>query len=101
MKVRAPEENLMSILRATHISEKATNAMQANQYVFQVAKSANKKQVQRAVEKYYDVKVQSVNVVNMRGKAKGMGRVAGHRKDWKKAYVTLQEGSTITLTGSS
>lgn len=101
MKIPMPGENLRTVLRAPHISEKATTAMQDNQYVFRVAGNAGKKQIRIAVERYYDVKVRAVNVVSVRGKVKGMGRAVGRRKDWKKAYVTLQEGNTITMTGSN
>lgn len=101
MKIHVHGENLMTILHTPHISEKATNVMQDNQYVFRVAKNIAKKQIRLAVEKYYNVKVQGVNVVSVRGKVKGMGRSIGRRKNWKKAYVTLQEGNTITMTGSN
>lgn len=96
MKIRFPGENLKTMLHAPHISEKSTILSQQNQYVFTVDPSATKKQISLAVEKYYEVEVKSVNVANVRGKAKGSGHNKGRRRHWKKAYVTLEEGSTIT-----
>ncbi len=70
-----------------------------DQYVFKVAKSANKVEVAAAIEEIYEgVKVKSVNIMNYKGKLKRMGRrpIAGYRASWKKAVVTLSEG-TIEL----
>ena len=96
MKINIPGKNLKSVLHAPHVSEKATTLSQQNQYVFHVTRNSNKKQVRLAIEKYYDVKVTAVNLLNMRGKPKGMGRYKGYRRNWEKAYVTLAEGNTIT-----
>ena len=84
------------ILRSAHLSEK-TNALSANQrYVFKVNTRANKIEVKKAVEKAYDVHVTAVNVVNVKGKKRRMGRVFGKTSDWKKAVVTLKAGEKIT-----
>jgi large subunit ribosomal protein L23 len=72
----------------------------ANQYVFRVAKDANKLEIKQAVEALFDVKVDSVGVANMKGKAKRFGNQLGKRKDWKKAYVRLQSGQEINLQGA-
>jgi large subunit ribosomal protein L23 len=66
-----------------------------NKVVFEVAPDANKIEIKRAVEEAFKVSVQSVNVLNIRGKLKRVGRNMGRRRDWKKAVVTLKEGSTI------
>jgi large subunit ribosomal protein L23 len=66
-----------------------------NKVVFEVAPDANKIEIKRAVEEAFKVSVQSVNVLNIRGKLKRLGRNMGRRRDWKKAVVTLKEGSTI------
>jgi len=66
-----------------------------NKVVFEVATDANKIEIKKAVEEAFQVSVQSVNVLNVQGKVKRLGRKMGKRRDWKKAIVTLKEGSTI------
>jgi large subunit ribosomal protein L23 len=66
-----------------------------NRVVFEVAPDANKIEIKKAVEEAFQVSVHSVNVLNVRGKLKRLGRNMGRRRDWKKAIVTLKEGSTI------
>jgi large subunit ribosomal protein L23 len=75
------------------ITEKSTLMKEkGNVLAFRVAPSANKIQVRKAVEAIFKVKVASVRTENMHGKFKRVGRFAGHRSDWKKAYVTLKPG---------
>ena len=64
-------------------------------YAFQVRKKSNKIEIKKAVELMFDVKVKSVKVINMQGKLTRIGRTFGKRKDWKKAYVRLEEGFDI------
>lgn len=66
-----------------------------NRVAFEVARDANKLEVKHAVEEAFKVSVQSVNIINVKGKVKRLGRNLGRRRDWKKAIVTLKEGSTI------
>lgn len=90
------EERLLKVLRAPHISEKATNnAEKANTIVFKVALDANKVEIANAVEQLFEVKVDSVRTVVVKGKTKRRGAKMGRRSDWKKAYVTLQEGQSL------
>lgn len=92
------EIKLASILKAPVVSEKsAIVADTSNQYVFRVAKNATKLQVKNAVELMFNVKVDSVRVLNVKGKIKRFGRTLGKRSDWKKAYVKLQSGHNIEL----
>ena len=78
------------------ITEKATRLKEAsNTICFEVARSANKIEIARAVQKLFGVKVESVRVANRAGKFKRMGRFAGRRKDWKKAYVRLAPDQKI------
>lgn len=87
-----------NVLLEHHVTEKATLLRaDSNQYVFKVAKNANKSQIKDAVEKMLDVKVESVRVLNNKGKVKRFGYRFGRRKDWKKAYVRVAEGETIEL----
>jgi len=75
------------------VTEKSTAMMEAKKYVFQVALRSNKIQIKNAIEHLFQVKVKSVNTIHMPGKFKRMGVHSGYRPDWKKAIVTLEEGS--------
>jgi large subunit ribosomal protein L23 len=75
------------------VTERATKLMEENKYVFVVQKKANKIEIKNAVEKLFKVNVQSVNTINMKGKFRRRGIRGGYRPDWKKAVVTLKEGS--------
>jgi len=80
------------------ITEKSNLLKEAgNQYVFQVARDANKIEIKKAVEKLFKVKVLSVHVENMEGKTKRLGRFAGKKPDWKKAVVKLGPKDKITI----
>lgn len=94
-------ERLITVLVGPHISEKSTNASEDhNQYVFKVRKDANKNEIRRAVEQMFDVSVESVQVLNNRGKVKRFKATLGRRADWKKAYVRLAAGNTIDFIGA-
>lgn len=89
---------LAGIISAPIISEKSSIAAdQNNQFVFKVSKTATKLQVKNAVELMFNVKVEAVRVLNVKGKIKRFGRSLGKRSDWKKAYVKLQSGYNIEL----
>ncbi len=93
-------ERLTQVLVAPHVSEKsALLADTASQHVFKVLPSASKQEIKSAVEQLFQVKVASVRVANVQGKNKRFGRVMGKRSDWKKAYVRLEVGHDIDLTG--
>ena len=84
------------LVRRPLITEKATRLKEASNTVcFEVARSANKIEVKRAVEKLFNVKVVDVRVANREGKWKRMGRFVGQRKAWKKAYVRLAPDQKI------
>ena|SRR5699024_6404626 len=92
------EERLLQVLRAPHVSEKSTLAMEnQNTLVLKVAKNATKREIKAAVEKLFEVKVNTVNTLVMKGKVKRTGQRIGRRSDWKKAYVTLAEGQNLDL----
>jgi large subunit ribosomal protein L23 len=87
---------LYNVILAPHVSEKGTKlADTASQVVFKVAVDATKPQIRRAIEKLFSVEVESVQVVRQKGKQKNFGRIAGKRKDWKKAYIRLKPGQDI------
>jgi large subunit ribosomal protein L23 len=95
------EERLLKVVLAPHVSEKATLAAENNNtVVFKVLKDANKEEIKSAVEKLFEVEVNSVRTVNVKGKTKRHGQSFGKRKDWKKAYVVLKEGQEIDFAGS-
>jgi len=84
------------LIRRPLITEKATRLKEASNTVcFEVARSANKIEVKRAVERLFGVKVVDVRVANREGKFKRMGRFVGQRKAWKKAYVRLAPDQKI------
>lgn len=91
-------ERLLSVLRAPHISEKSARLQEINQYVFVVAPTATKADVKAAVEGLFSVQVQSVNLVNQKGKARSFRSRAGTRSNKRKAYVRLADGQTIDVT---
>ena len=87
---------LTNIIVSPRISEKATiRADLDNQHVFSVLKDATKPEIKKAVELMFDVKVKKIRLMNVQGKLTRVGRTFGKRKDWKKAYVRLQEGFDI------
>mgnify|MGYP000903731645 CR=1 FL=1 len=92
------QERLLSVLRAPHISEKATNnAEKSNTVVLKVALDANKAEIAAAVAQLFD----SVRTVAVKGKTKRRGNKMGRRSDWKKAYVTLAEGQNLDFVDSA
>jgi len=100
IKTTFGKEQLMNVLVAPHVSEKAARASESgNQFVFRVRGDATKPQIKAAVELMFEVKVQNVQVVNSEGKQKRFGQRLGRRSDMKKAYVRLADGQTIELGG--
>lgn len=93
-------ERLTQLLLAPHVSEKTAGlADSKNQHVFKVLPNASKQEIKSAVEQLFNVKVAAVRTVNVKGKAKRFGRAMGKRSDWKKAYVRLETGHDIDLSG--
>ena len=93
-------ERLYKVLLAPRITEKSTRVSESsNQYVFRVTSDSNKTEIKYAVEKLFEVKVESVRIVNVKGKSKTFNLRAGKRNDWKKAYVRVQEGQIIDFLG--
>jgi large subunit ribosomal protein L23 len=91
---------LHQIIRKPLISEKANLLKEeANVVAFEVGRDANKIEIKSAVEQAFDVKVKSVKTIQYRGKTKRVGLNVGQRNNWKKAYVTLEEGSNIDFYG--
>ncbi|MDD4956103.1 MAG: 50S ribosomal protein L23 [Candidatus Omnitrophica bacterium] len=79
-------------------TEKGTNMLPQNKYVFRVDKRANKVEIRKAVEEIYKVKVKSVNVMNVNGKKKRVRYHIGNTPSWKKVIVTLKPDNRIEVT---
>lgn len=91
------KERLLKVLQAPVVSEKSAVAGEMNQVVFRVASDATKPEIRRAVEMLFEVDVEDVRVVNIKGKNKRFGQTLGKRSDTRKAYVRLKEGQDIDL----
>jgi large subunit ribosomal protein L23 len=87
------QARLYKVLLGPVVSEKAAGT--ENQVVFKVTSDALKAEVKAAVEKLFDVKVENVRVLNVKGKSKRTRHGIGKRSDWKKAYVRLAAGQDI------
>ncbi len=86
-----------AVLLRPIITEKTTVLTGADKYVFEVDLRANKNQIKEAVQVAFNVRVQEVNTMVMKGKPKRFGRKVTNRPDWKKAIVTLVPGDKIEL----
>jgi large subunit ribosomal protein L23 len=94
------KNRLYQVLVAPRVTEKSTQVGEnSNQYVFHVVDDASKSEVKGAVEMLFDVSVESVRIVNVKGKNKAFRMRPGKRSDWKKAYVRVQEGQVIDFLG--
>ena len=90
------KDELFQVIISPVVTEKSTRAAEYHgQAVFHVANSATRNDVKAAVEQAFDVEVESVKILNVKGKTKRFGRTLGKRNDRKKAYIRLKEGSEI------
>jgi large subunit ribosomal protein L23 len=92
--MKNPHDVVKGLIR----TEKGSAILKLNKYLFWVDLSSNKIEIKRAVEDIYKTKVDAVNTVMMRGKLKRVRHAIGKTPDWKKAIVTLKEGSKIDIT---
>jgi large subunit ribosomal protein L23 len=94
--------NPYDVLLRPLLTEKITAIREIkNSVAFVVDRRATRIDIRLAVEKVFSVKVDSVNVMNVRGKMKRQGRFLGKRSDWRKAFVTLKKGEKIELYESA
>jgi len=102
MSVANNTAKLYEVIRAPRVSEKTARLQEvSNQYVFEVATDATKADIKQAIEKLFAVKVEAVNVVNVKGKNKAFKFRMGRRPDSRKAYVTLAEGQSIDVMATA
>ncbi|MFH1036874.1 MAG: 50S ribosomal protein L23 [Patescibacteria group bacterium] len=85
------------ILKAAHVTEKATDLSNKDKYIFNVYKNANKNEIRKEVENIYGVNVVSVNIINVHGKKRRLGKTMGIKPGYKKAIVGIQKGQKIEL----
>lgn len=87
---------LLNVILGPHVSEKSARGSELHsQFCFKVAPDATKDEIKQAIESLFEVNVSQVRTLNVKGKAKRFGRFLGRRKNWKKAYVSLQAGQDI------
>ena len=92
------DDNVYDVIRRPIITEKATNASETGAVVFEVSMVATKKDIKKAEEQLFKVKVKGVNTLIMKGKSKRFKGKMGKRKNIKKAYVMLEDGNTIDVS---
>ncbi|MEM9946329.1 MAG: 50S ribosomal protein L23 [Cyanobacteria bacterium P01_D01_bin.36] len=97
MSKKIDARDIPDIIRKPLITEKATIALENNQYTFEVAPKATKPQIKDAVEKLFDVKVVGISTQNPPRKKRRVGQFIGHRAAYKRAVVTLAPDDSITL----
>ncbi len=89
---------LMRVLQAPVVSEKSNALVEkCNTYTFKVLKDASKPEIKEAVETIFDVQVKAVRTLNVKGKSRRTIHGIGRRSDWKKAYIILKEGETLSI----
>lgn len=90
--------DIHEIIRHPLITERSTDLREGmNKVVFVVNPHANKHQIKHAIEETLKVKVEKVNIINVEGKKKRLGRFEGKKSDWKKAIVTLKKGEKLNI----
>ncbi len=91
-------KNAHDIVKGMIRTEKGSRMQPMNKYIFWVDSRSNKIEIKKAIEDIYKVKADAVNTVSMRGKLKRVRYAIGKTSDWKKAIVTLKDGSKIDVT---
>lgn len=96
-----PEERLLKILLSPHVSEKSSiSSEQFNTIVLKVANNASKYEIKCAVKKIFNVSVESVNTLKIKGKKKRQSNRIVQRSNWKKAYIKVQKGQNLDFIGN-
>lgn len=85
------------LIKQAWITEKSGSLAPQRKYIFKVNNKANKTEVKKAIESIYGVNIQSVNVINIKGKEKRLGKSIGKTSNYKKAIITLKEGQKIDI----
>ncbi len=97
MTIRVDDRDLPDLIRNVIVTEKATIAMERNQYVFDVVPQATKPQIKAAIESLFDVKVTGISTQNLPRKTRRVGKFLGAKPKYKRAVVTVAAGQEIVL----
>jgi large subunit ribosomal protein L23 len=97
MTIRVDDRDLPDLIRSVIVTEKATIAMERNQYIFDVVPQATKPQIKAAIESLFDVKVKGISTQNLPRKTRRVGKFLGAKPKYKRAVVTIVEGQEIVL----
>ncbi|PIE82287.1 MAG: 50S ribosomal protein L23 [Cardiobacteriales bacterium] len=89
------QERILQVIQGPHVTEKSSMAAEAKQLVFKVDRRASKAEIKTAVEELFEVKVIAINTVLIKGKTKRFGARIGQRKNYKKAYVSLDKSTDM------
>tara|TARA_Y100000589_G_C27161537_1_gene632971 strand:+ start:741 stop:1049 length:309 start_codon:yes stop_codon:yes gene_type:complete len=92
------QERMYEVIRSPVVTEKSTFISEYNQIVFNVAIDSSKREIKEAIEKLFKVKVKNVNTLRQNGKIKRFKGTVGKRPEFKKAFITLEEGNSIDVT---
>lgn len=84
-------------LKSPHVTEKATDLLEKNQYVFRVFSGANKIEIKKVIQDSYGVDVEAVRIINIPSKKRRLGRTEGRQSGYKKAIVKIKEGQKIEI----
>lgn len=99
MKPKAiSQERMYEVIRSPVVTEKSTFISEYNQIVFNVAIDSSKREIKEAIETLFKVKVKNVNTLRQNGKIKRFKGTVGKRPEFKKAFITLEEGNSIDVT---
>lgn len=96
-KLKRVSEIASRVLKGPQVTEKATDLVKKNQYVFKVLPRTNKVEIKRAIEDLYGVDVVSVKVIQIPPKKRRLGRIEGYRAGYKKAVIKVKEGQKIEV----
>ena len=99
--MKSTTRDARSVILAPVVSEKSYALHEIGEYAFRVHPDAHKTQVRQAVEELFEVRVERVNIVQVRAKPKRRGLTRGTRPGWKKAIVKVQAGQTIDVFGGA
>jgi large subunit ribosomal protein L23 len=101
LEIKTPKANkpgsAWKVLKVPHITEKATDLSESNQYVFNVYSDSNKKEIKTEVENVYGVDVVAVNIINVPEKKRRLGKTKGVKSGYKKAIVKIKTGQKIEV----
>ncbi len=92
------QERMYEVIRSPVVTEKSTFISEYNQIVFNVAIDSSKREIKEAIETLFKVKVKNVNTLRQNGKIKRFKGTVGKRPEFKKAFITLEEGNSIDVT---